>query len=402
MTFDWRMIPVNPERPGSTGTTTMIKPGPNDKIYPPTKLASIVQSLASEGVSAAEALRGTHLSPHMLRTPGIRVSFNQMIDACRNAEQLSRDPRFAFHTGLRFHVTTYGMFGFAILSSVTLRQAISFALQYQELATPLLDFSFREEHGRGKWILLPIHDARIDSALNRFLVELELAAGISLARDIMGSSFVAKEALLTFAQPRDASIYPSMFRCAVRFGQRENQLVFDAAWLDRAPQLGNAITYAEVVKICDMLMDQMRLRIGLSGKVREVLLLNVMKELTLEATAEQLHMTARTLRRRLRQENTSFRKLVDDLRMRLAIRYLADTSLTIEAVAHSLGFSDDASFRHAFRRWTHTAPVEFRARLRKRPVGETQAALPLLGPPLGQILPKGPARHPRGSRSGHK
>lgn len=380
----------------------MLKPGPDDKIYPATRLAVIVESLAREGVPAREALSGIRLSPSALFTPGTRVSFNQMIETCRNAAQLSRDPHFAFHTGQRFHVTTFGMFGFAMLSSTTLRQAIAFALQYHELAGPLCEFSFREEQGRGKWTLSSVPHPCIDSALDKFLTELEMAAGITIAHDIMGSSFVAGEARLAIGAPRDAALYPRMFGSAVLFGQPENQLVFDAASLDRAPQLGNAITYAEVVKFCDVLMDEMQLRIGLSGKVREVLLLNVMKQMSLEAVAKQLHVTARTLRRKLRQENTSFRELVDDLRMRLAIKYLRETNLTVEDLAQTLGFSEDASFRHAFRRWTNTSPVEYRARLRNRraagaPV--TPVALARTVPATGGTRPKRAKIRSGGSRS---
>ena len=353
----------------------MARPGANDRVYSATRLATLVESLSREGVSVTDALHGTQVSPKALFTPGTRVSLNQLIEACRNAIRLSRDPHFAFRAGSRSHVTTVGMFGFALLSSVTFRQAICVALQYHQLAAPLCEFSFSERHGRGNWTLHPVPHPDINPALNRFLVEFELAAGFTLARDIMGSSFACSVVRVRFEPPRDAPLYRGMFGCAVLFGQRENQLVFDATWLDRAPQLGNAITHAEVVKLCDVLMDEMRLRMGLSGKVREVLLLNVMKQMSLEQVASQLHLTARTLRRRLRQEKTSFRELVDDLRMRLAIRYLRETDLTTQALAHSLGFSDDAAFRHAFRRWTNASPLEYRSRLRGRGALAPSAAL---------------------------
>jgi AraC-like DNA-binding protein len=68
----------------------------------------------------------------------------------------------------------------------------------------------------------------------------------------------------------------------------------------------------------------------------------------------------RTLRRKLREENSSFRQVVDELRRDIAIRYLRDTDLTVEDIAESLGFSDAANFRQAFRRWTKAAPYEFK------------------------------------------
>jgi AraC-like DNA-binding protein len=71
-------------------------------------------------------------------------------------------------------------------------------------------------------------------------------------------------------------------------------------------------------------------------------------------------MSPRTLRRKLEQEGTSFRELIDELRAHAAIKYVRDTDLTIEDVAYALGFSDAAAFRHAFRRWTKSAPHEYR------------------------------------------
>ena len=80
--------------------------------------------------------------------------------------------------------------------------------------------------------------------------------------------------------------------------------------------------------------------------------------------AAELGLSPRTLRRRLQEENTSDRALIDDLRAQSAIRYLRDTPLTIESIAFLLGFSDPAAFRHAFKRWTKTTPNAFRTALR--------------------------------------
>jgi AraC-like DNA-binding protein len=347
------------------GSTPMSSSGPDDRVHPPAKLLVTVESLASEGISAKDALRGTRVAPSALTVPGTRVSFNQVIECYSNALRLSHDPHFAFHTGLRLNVTAYGMYGFAILSSVTFRQAIGVALQYHALATPLVDMIFHEERGRATWSLRSIAHPRSDSALNRFLVEFELASLLRVHRDVMGAAFAPQGVEVTVAAPRDAAVYAPMFGCPVVFGRDENKLIFDARGLDQEPQLGNPVTFAEVVRLCDRLMEQMRLRVGLSGKVREVLLQNLMSPMRLEAVARHLHMTSRTLRRRLHRERTSFRQLTDDLRRRLATKYVEETDLSIEDIAHSLGFSDDAGFRRACRRWARTSPRGFLARVRK-------------------------------------
>jgi AraC-like DNA-binding protein len=72
-------------------------------------------------------------------------------------------------------------------------------------------------------------------------------------------------------------------------------------------------------------------------------------------------MSPRTLRRRLQEERKTFQGVLDELRMYVAVKYLRDTALTIEDIADAVGFSDGASFRHAFHRWTQTSPQEFRS-----------------------------------------
>jgi AraC-like DNA-binding protein len=252
------------------------------------------------------------------------------------------------------------MYGFAILSSMNYRQTMQFAETYHQLATPLTELRFKEQSGCGAWTITPMSHSRIDASVYRFLVETQFGICVSLHRDVMGPSFAAREFHVTYRPPDDAAKYPDIFGCPVLFGEGENRLVFDATWLDGTPKLGNDITYATVVELCDHLMDELQVSAGVAGKVRRVLLTNLMRPRSFGEIAGDVNMSERTLRRKLREENTSFRNLLDQLRMEMAIKYLRDTDLTVEAISGSLGFSDAANFRQAFRRWTKAAPHAFR------------------------------------------
>jgi AraC-like DNA-binding protein len=338
----------------------MIKPGADDKVYPVVKLAVIVDALAVEGILPADALEGVRLSKEAIASPATRVSLNQIIECYSNADRLSRDPHFAYNAGQRLHVSAYGMWGFAILSSMNYRQTMHFAMQYHQLATPLTAIDFKEQGGRGIWTFTPVSNVRVDARLYKFIVEMQFGISLSLHRDIMGPSFAARELHVTYGPLAGAPKYPDIFGSTVLFGQSENRFLFDAAWLDGTPNLGNEITYATVLGLCDGQMEEFRLRIGLIGKVRQALMINLMRATSFDDVANSLNMSARTLRRKLREEKTSFRKLADELRMDMAIKYLRDTDLTVEDIADALGFSDAANFRHAFRRWTKAAPHEFK------------------------------------------
>lgn len=338
----------------------MIKPGPDDKVHRALKLATVIEALMAEGISADDALDGLGISRNEAFSPTTLVSVDQIFKCYRNASRLSRDPHFAYHAGLKFHVTTYGLYGFAILSSVNYRQTMRFAMNYHQLATPVTEIEFREEGGRGIWKITPISHLRIDNSLYKFLIELQFGVHLSLHRDVMGPSFAPRELHVTYGPPADAAKYKDIFGCPILFGQAQNEFRFDAAWLDGVPHLGNQITHSTVIEFCNSQLEELQLRIGLAGRVRQVLLTHLMRPTSIDDVAKVLNMSVRTLRRKLTEEGTSFRDLVDELRREMAMKYLRDTDLTVADIADALGFSDAANFRHAFRRWTDGTPQGFR------------------------------------------
>jgi AraC-like DNA-binding protein len=244
------------------------------------------------------------------------------------------------------------------------------------LAAPLVTFSFAERNGLAIWNIDPILNPLIDQRLYRFVTEMQIGVHLSLQSDVMGSSFHPREIRLTYAPADDFRL---SIGCKVHFEQPANQFIFDDTWMDKAASLGNRTTYEVIVRLCDELLADMSLRTGIVGKVRARILQDVARPPTFAAIAEVLGTTTRTLRRQLTRQGTSFRKLVDELRAQVAVKYLRDTVMTNEDIARAVGFRDPANFRHAFRRWTGKTPGQFRRGVR-----------PLLGP--STYGPKLPSR----------
>src|SRR5580700_9694050 len=151
----------------------MTKLGPNEKLYPVVKIAMVVDALKDEGVSPKDALAGIRVSETQLGSPAVRVSANEVIQSYCNAIRLSRNPHFAYQTGLRFHVSTYGMYGFAILSSTDFRRTMAFVVEYHQLAAPLVDVQFSEQDKVAVWTMSPFPFPQVDAPLYKFIVELQ-------------------------------------------------------------------------------------------------------------------------------------------------------------------------------------------------------------------------------------
>jgi AraC-like DNA-binding protein len=334
--------------------------GFREKLFSAAKINAVVDALVAEGASPDGALADAEVSLPDLNSPATRISRSQLIQCYRNAIALSRDPHLPYTIGSGLHLSAYGMYGYAMLCSTDFRRTMEFAVRYHQLATPLATIAFDERDRLATWTIEPLLHPEIDSQLYRFVTELQVATHISLHRDIMGESFQPREILLAYRPAGDFQIPSAIAGCPVRFQQEANRIVFDAAFLDAVPKLGNRTTYPAAIALCDELLASIALSAGAAGKIRSVLLRDVANQPTLSTVARLLKTTPRTLRRQLQSQNTSFRQLSNELRAHVAVRYLRETTMTTDDIAFALGYSDAANFRHAFRRWTGRTPHEFR------------------------------------------
>jgi AraC-like DNA-binding protein len=331
-----------------------------ERVYETTKLAALFDILVRQNRPADEILKDIRLTADQVHSPKSRISLAELVAACKNAVRLSSDPHLPYRIGTSIHISTYGMYGFAILCCPDFRNAMSFAEEYHALAAPLATIEFAEEEGFASWTIEPNAPAATDPQLYRFITEMQIGIHISLMRDIMGPEFVPHEIRLTYPKAENIRLPSDQLGCVVRFVSPRNQIVFRSSWLDQAANLGNKTTYPTIVALCNDLLDDLKLRIGIAGKIRALLLCDIANPPTFTAVANSLHVNERSLRRQLRQQGLSFRGLLDELRTQIALKYLRTTKLANEEIALALGFSDAANFRRAFHRWTNKTPSEIR------------------------------------------
>jgi AraC-like DNA-binding protein len=334
----------------------------SERVYESTKLAALFDILVHQGCPAGEILRNVNLTVEEVHSPKSRISLTELMTACKNAIRLSSDPHLPYRIGTSIHISAYGMYGFAILCCPDFRKAMAFAELYHALAAPLATIEFTEEDGVANWVIEPNPRAATDPQIYRFITEMQIGIHISLMRDIMGAAFTPEQITLAYPKAHDFGLTADQIGCRLSFASSTNQIMFRSEWLDQAANLGNKTTYPAVVAICDDLLNDLKSRIGIAGEIRAFLLRNITNPPTLATIAELLEVSDRSLRRQLREQGISFRGLLDELRMQIALKYLRTTRLANEDIALALGFSDATNFRRAFRRWTNKSPTEIRTK----------------------------------------
>ena len=336
--------------------------GDNSRIYPINKLVAVVDALASEGISTELALRDTGVRPQDLKSPTARISIRQLLAAYRNALAFSRDPAFAIRLGQSIQVTTYGMYGYALLSTPDQRSLIDLVVKYHRLMLATADLSFREEAGTevGIWTIEPLARATEEPRLYRFIVELYLGTVTTLSGDILGRPEIKKEIRVTYPCSPDIPAYDELFRCPVHFGQDRNELRVNTTWMDERARRYNELTFLTMQNVCADMLAQMGSNAAVARQVQQVLLESPGRLLTIEAVCQRLKLSARTLRRKLNAEGTSYGALVQETRVRLAKRYLRETVMSVEEIANRIGYRDVSNFRRAFQRATQVTPAAYR------------------------------------------
>lgn len=334
-----------------------------EKVYAPLKILTILQVLSERGVTAEFALKGTGLSTEEVRDPDARTSVQQLLVVGRNAVRLSPMPDLGLMVGQRLHVTSYGLYGYAMLCAETMRQAFARSIRHHELATPVMPV-WLSEHGDEAVLHLPTHDDVALLGLSPleygFFLDMQFALHGTLAKDVMGPWCVPAKVFYALPKPSHAEQIERVLECPVGFGHARNEIHYPQEWLDRAPHMANPITAAQMSESCERLVQEIAWQAGVTRRVYEEITRTPGRFPSIEQVASSLCMTSRTLSRKLASEGITFSELLARVRHALALDYLRTTRLSIDDIAEALGFSDANSFRQAFRRWSGKSPTEFR------------------------------------------
>lgn len=351
--------PVAPRgEPGAAGLQHL--PDFDQRIYAPQKIAACMAELDAQGVAAPAVLEGTGLAGPQLFEAAARVSYRQVDTVLRNTLRLSNDPAIGLRAGRRMHVTAFGIYGYALLSSASYVELLDFATRHHQVIGPLCNTLFLHDAQDVTYVLEPLFWPDATQDIYRLCLEFALSTHLTVARDFHGPSFRFASVDLVLDAPSDARAYRSLFECPVRFGQPRNAVRLDAQWIHRPAVLADRATHAVTRELCEQLSREVDRGGGIAADVRRMLVEQQGRFPGIEAMAERLALHPRALRRRLDAQGTSYRDLLAEVRMGLATEYLRKTAMTNDEIASRLAYSDAANFRRAFTRWTGKNPSDFR------------------------------------------
>jgi AraC-like DNA-binding protein len=318
--------------------------------------ALLCELAADRGADPAATLRGTGIPARALTDPEAEITAGQELRLIENLTDTLDDPdSFALDAGISYHLTTYGIWSYAILSSKTVRDAHSIALQFVDLTYAFTRVSAIETPQS----FVTTYDDPADPVpepVRRFVIVRDMAAAVTIWREGLATHVSPLRVTLRLPAPDFPGCFEDLFGVMPEFGAERSTLTWELSLLDLRPPQASELAAKICAAQCAELLDRRHARRGISGRVRDELLQGTGRTPTQEEVAHEFHVSVRTLRRQLANEGTTFRAMVEQTRQGLAEELLATGRLTVEQVADRVGYAEASSFVHAFRRWNGVAP----------------------------------------------
>jgi AraC-like DNA-binding protein len=320
-------------------------------------LGPLVTYLQEQNIDPAPFYAAAKIPPQSISDPAATMGLNQELIFTHEAVKTVGDPGLGLIVGPRYHLSTYGMLGLAMMSSATLFEGLHTISGLHGLCWTRL-----------RWRLLTVEKTALLAGrevepLNpclHYMCERDFSALVVNCNEMLGFEMPLQEVYFNYPRPDHAQRYEAVFNCPVRFGAERNALVFDADLLQTIlPQANNAI-YQVCYAQCEDLVARLSGENTYAEMVEYLMVDGVHNFLSLERVAEKLQLSPRSVSRKLKAEGTSFNELLTRLRSTLAKELLLSRKLTIAQVAERLGYSEPAAFCHAFKRWTGKPPSTFR------------------------------------------
>lgn len=259
-----------------------------------------------------------------------------------------------------FEPKHFGMYGFAMLSSPTLKDVIAILVQFEPIIADINTTTLVENGDDVELHWKPLLAPPLPMFIQQSFVCWQV-----VARQIASKVDQAREVHFSFEQPENIETYQRIFGCKLYFNAPISKIVFHKSILEYPIPLSDPATNNVLLAQVEKKL-QAHTQPDLLVKLREFLTANLASnQISIHDAASAIGISPRTLQYQLNEHDIGFRNLLEQIRQEQAERYLSTTDLSLNEIAYLLGYSEQSPFQNAFRRWTGESPGSFRKKAGK-------------------------------------
>ncbi len=328
----------------------------------------VARALQSYGCDSDAVFRRAGLDPAKLRDPNARYPVQGMQRLWILAEEVTGDTCFGLSAARFWHPTTFHALGYSWMASHSLRDALERMVRYIRIVSTAGQARLEQVGTEYKFALAATPEAahllieeHPELKRSTRAIDAAMATVIQMCRGARGEEFKPLRVTATRERPGCADRMEAFYGCPIDFLADEDAFYVDSEQLERPLPTAHAElarTNDKVVTEYLAHLDRSDVEMQVRAKLVDALPSGKLSE---ESVASGLHLSLRSLQRKLRERGVSYKELVDDTRRELARQYLDDSHYSVNEITYLLGFSEPSNFTRAFKRWYGKSPTAYRA-----------------------------------------
>lgn len=318
----------------------------------------ILFALLQEGYDERRLLDGLNLSSDQLADETFRLDETLYERFLLRALNVTGDPHLALRVVVRIDVATSNLVIMTMFNAGTISRAMELYSRYAKLYSRAIDLSV---YRRGKELLIDLQPTVKSRQVNYFILTLQALFIDRLFQAKVGGQHIVKRLEVKESAPKNYNEVKGSFGFPVFFDMPQNCLVLDPLLADRPLKQADPQTVRLLVEMCEARLARLENEVNIVDEVQAVVLDMISAPPSLDDLARRLKMSPRSFRRRLREEGSSYQRILEDTRELVARSALLESSKPIAEIAYTLGFENPSHFARAFKRWTGRSPSSFRS-----------------------------------------
>ncbi|WP_151716874.1 AraC family transcriptional regulator [Acinetobacter sp. TUM15071] len=328
----------------------------SERTVPGTYIALMVDVVSRWDISADELLSNSGFTQEQLVQPLWRADAKIVMAILRRALELTQVPalEFGFYLGMQMTITCHGLMGMAAMLAQDVKQALNIAQEFISLQSSIHTI---------KLDVVDTHAVIIFEQTEAYYLDEVIQIALLLGFAQMGKNISGQEltgfADVQFSKPDYFDKLLPLIPGDVRFNRPATRLEFKKEILDLPLLHSDAIAERLAREECKSQLRKLLKQNSFSSTLQDLIYDEAMGISPLTEILKKVQMSERALQRKLENEGTNFRTLVDKVRCEKAIQLLKNPTLSLENIAAHLGYTNTKNFSRAFKRWTGTSPRRY-------------------------------------------
>lgn len=320
----------------------------------------LIEYATSINIDIQEIFKTIHFNPGLLKHPSARIPVNQYQTLWKKIVDKSKDKYFGLHFGESTNDFCRGNVMCAVMMNCPdIGVAIQKFIRYHSILSDLIIPKLIED---GDYAYFTWDNNIPDLTLDHHQNESNIIMLNSVLQCLSRATIDIIKIRFSHKQPDDITEHERIFNASLVFGCNRNEIIFKRDDLFKKIFLANPELLNANEKFVVELLNRLSEKKSGSDKVIRLLSNSLVSgtSLDIESVAHELASSTRKLQQKLKEEGNSYQKLYDQVRKEIALIHINKPDVSFYDVAFLLGFSEQSSFNHAFKRWTGSNPKEYK------------------------------------------